>query len=91
MDARSSDHPGPNPLLWPVGAPRPHRLPRPEGPLHVEIRRAGEMRQIVGAWRRLAENALNPLIGKSFVAYATKPHEPKAAAGLSDEAARAAL
>jgi hypothetical protein len=28
---------------------------------------------------RLAENALNPLIGKSFVAYATKPHAPKPA------------
>ncbi|MDX2647158.1 class I SAM-dependent methyltransferase [Streptomyces sp. NBC_00510] len=27
---------------------------------------------------RLAENTLNPLIGKSFVAYATKPHNPKA-------------
>ena len=25
---------------------------------------------------RLAEQALNPLIGKSFVAYATKPHLP---------------
>jgi hypothetical protein len=26
---------------------------------------------------RLAEQALNPLIGKSFVAYATKPHLPR--------------
>lgn len=25
---------------------------------------------------RVAEQALNPLIGKSFVAYATKPHLP---------------
>ncbi|MFQ6200815.1 hypothetical protein ACLMMR_43035, partial [Streptomyces sp. NPDC000405] len=25
----------------------------------------------------LAERALNPLIGKSFVAYATKPHLPR--------------
>lgn len=29
---------------------------------------------------RLAERALNPVIGKSFVVYATKPHLPKAAA-----------
>ena len=29
---------------------------------------------------RLAEQALNPLIGKSFVAYATKPKLPRAAA-----------
>jgi SAM-dependent methyltransferase len=29
---------------------------------------------------RLAEQALNPLIGKSFVAYATKPHATKAVA-----------
>ncbi len=29
---------------------------------------------------RLADTALNPLIGKSFVAYATKPHTPKVAA-----------
>ncbi len=28
---------------------------------------------------RVAEQALNPLIGKSFVAYATKPHLPKIA------------
>jgi len=33
---------------------------------------------------RVAEQALNPLIGKSFVAYATKPHLP---AGLADDAA----
>ena len=25
---------------------------------------------------RVAERALNPVIGKSFVAYATKPHTP---------------
>ncbi|MEI5131521.1 methyltransferase domain-containing protein [Streptomyces libani] len=29
---------------------------------------------------RLAERALNPVIGKSFVVYATKPHLPRAAA-----------
>ena len=29
---------------------------------------------------RVAEQALNPLIGKSFVAYATKPHLPRAEA-----------
>ena len=28
---------------------------------------------------RVVEQALNPLIGKSFVAYATKPHLPKLA------------
>ncbi|GHG67836.1 hypothetical protein GCM10018980_61000 [Streptomyces capoamus] len=28
---------------------------------------------------RLAEQALNPLIGKSFVVYATKPHLPRLA------------
>jgi hypothetical protein len=28
----------------------------------------------------VAEQALNPLIGKSFVAYATRPHLPRAAA-----------
>jgi hypothetical protein len=28
----------------------------------------------------VAEQALNPLIGKSFVAYATKPHLPRAEA-----------
>lgn len=31
---------------------------------------------------RVAENALNPLIGKSFVAYATKPHLPAASAAV---------
>jgi hypothetical protein len=43
---------------------------------------------------RIAEQALNPLIGKSFVAYATKPHLPRAGAGAgtgpTDEAAGAA-
>lgn len=32
---------------------------------------------------RLAEQALNPVIGKSFVAYATKPHLPVDAAGAA--------
>lgn len=29
---------------------------------------------------RVAEQLLNPVVGKSFVAYATKPHLPAAAA-----------
>lgn len=37
---------------------------------------------------RLAERALNPVIGKSFVVYATKPHLPEAAAATgADEQA----
>jgi hypothetical protein len=32
---------------------------------------------------RVVEQALNPLIGKSFVAYATKPHLPELAAATS--------
>ncbi|MGX1852684.1 class I SAM-dependent methyltransferase [Streptomyces sp. NPDC055299] len=39
---------------------------------------------------RLAERALNPVIGKSFVLYATKPHLPAAAAAEADEPAEAA-
>ncbi|WP_329151586.1 class I SAM-dependent methyltransferase [Streptomyces sp. NBC_01456] len=39
---------------------------------------------------RLAERALNPVIGKSFVVYATKPHLPAAAAAEADEPAEAA-
>jgi len=39
---------------------------------------------------RIAEQALNPLIGKSFVAYATKPHLPRLAesAAASEAAAK---
>ncbi|MCZ4513666.1 SAM-dependent methyltransferase, partial [Streptomyces sp. ActVer] len=32
---------------------------------------------------RVAEQALNPLIGKSFVAHATKPHLPVDAAAVA--------
>jgi hypothetical protein len=40
---------------------------------------------------RVAEQALNPLIGKSFVAYATKPHLPVEAAAVdSSDAATVA-
>ncbi|MFF4650509.1 class I SAM-dependent methyltransferase [Streptomyces sp. NPDC001380] len=37
---------------------------------------------------RLAEAALDPLIGKSFVAYATKPHLPAAAAAAAGSGAQ---
>jgi hypothetical protein len=41
---------------------------------------------------RVAEEALNPVIGKSFVAYATKPHLPALAdsdtTGVSEAAAK---
>jgi hypothetical protein len=61
MDARSSDHLGAGPLVPPlVGM---HRLPRMTGheaALEVEVRRPGEMRDIVDAWRRLARDALEP-------------------------------
>jgi hypothetical protein len=44
---------------------------------------------------KLAEQALNPLIGKSFVAYATKPHLPPVDADAAEadatEAAVAAV
>ena len=35
---------------------------------------------------RLAERALDPLIGKSFVAYATKPHLPADVPDAADAA-----
>jgi SAM-dependent methyltransferase len=38
---------------------------------------------------RLVEAALNPLIGKSFVAYASKPHPPREAAATADREGRA--
>jgi hypothetical protein len=61
MDARSSDHLGAGPLFPPVVGMR--RLPRMTGreaALEVEIRRPGEMRDIVDPWRRLARNPLEP-------------------------------
>ncbi|MFD6436047.1 methyltransferase domain-containing protein [Streptomyces venezuelae] len=39
---------------------------------------------------RVAEQLLNPVVGKSFVAYATKPHLPKASADADVDAAAAA-
>lgn len=38
---------------------------------------------------RVAEQLLNPVVGKSFVAYATKPHLPKAAAAAVNDLSKA--
>jgi SAM-dependent methyltransferase len=38
---------------------------------------------------RVTEQLLNPVVGKSFVAYATKPHLPKAAAAAANDLSKA--
>ena len=61
MDARSPDGLGYGPVSAPAKGVSP-RLPRTEGPLCVEIRRAGDMRAVTDAWRHLLPRALEPSV-----------------------------
>jgi len=61
MDARSPDGLGYGSFSASVKGLSP-RLPRIEGPLCVEIRRAGDMRAVTDAWRHLMPRALEPSV-----------------------------
>lgn len=61
MDARSSSGLGYGPVSAPVQS-RAAWPPKSEGPLWVEVRRAGEMRAVADAWRQLLAHALEPSV-----------------------------